>query len=299
MAHAPVVLFVYNRPEHTKQTIDALRLNSGAASTDLIVYSDAAKTSEHEHMVMETRKILSQITGFNSVTVRKRSENWGLAASIIDGVTSVIEEYGRAIVLEDDIVTTPSFLGFMNEALEFYKENEKVWHISGWNYPIDPSGLDEAFLWRVMNCWGWATWKDRWTHFEKDTDKLISEFSREDIYRFNLDNAHDFWSQVEMNKSGRINTWAIYWYAAIFKNNGLCLGPTESLVQNVGFDGSGTHCGNSSTMQVALSEKSKHELPSVMVENEEAVKRIRNFLFQSRPSFARRLAGKIKRLVRS
>lgn len=294
---APIVLFVYNRPLHTRQTIEALKNNILADQSDVVVFSDAAKTRASLGSVQEVRDYLKDIDGFKSVRIVEREENWGLARSIIHGVTEIVNQYGKVIVLEDDIVTAPNFLQFMNRALDFYEKEKEVWHISGWNYPIDSQGLEEAFLWRVMNCWGWATWKDRWAHFEKNTDKLLVEYNREDIYRFNLDNAHDFWSQVKMNKSGRIDTWAIYWYATIFQKNGLCLGPTESLVQNVGFDGSGTHCGSSNTMEVSLSQKNNHELPLAMVENEEAVKRIRHFLIKSRRSFARRVAGKIKRLV--
>ncbi|WP_018403787.1 glycosyltransferase [Marinobacter gelidimuriae] len=297
MAISPVVLFVYNRPQHTRQTVEALLKNDLADQSDLIVFSDAAKNSDAARHVQEVRDYLKTTTGFKSVRIVEREENLGLAKSIIHGVTEVVNQYGKVIVLEDDIVASPSFLTFMNEALDFFQENKKVWHIGGWIYPIDTSGLNDTFLWRVMNCWGWATWSDRWAHFEKDTDKLLSEFSSQDIHRFNLDNADDFWSQVKMNKSGRINTWAIYWYATIFRNDGLCLGPMESLVQNVGFDGSGMHCGNSNTMQVSISTKSMHEMPSVMAEDVEAVNRIRQFLLKSRPGFARRLAGKIKRLM--
>ena len=153
-------------------------------------------------------------------------------------------------------------------------------------------------MWRVMNCWGWATWSDRWEAFEKNSDQLLSEFSRRDISRFNLDNSHDFWSQVEMNKAGQIDTWAIYWYASIFRRNGLCVGPTESLVQNIGFDGSGVHCRNSKTMQVAISSRSIHKMPSTMVEDEETVDRIRKFLLGSRGGLMRRVAAQIKRLLR-
>ena len=294
---SPIVIFVYNRPWHTRQTLEALLKNDLSDQSNLIIFSDASKGIDTDLQVQEVRDYLKTISGFKSVRVVEREENWGLAKSIIQGVTEVVSEYGKVIVLEDDIVTSPSFLAFMNKTLDFYQENKKVWHVSGWNYPIDTSGLNETFLWRVMNCWGWATWSDRWAYFEKDTDRLLSEFSSQDKHRFNLDSAHDFWSQVKMNKSGRINTWAIYWYASIFRNDGLCLGPTESLVQNVGFDGSGMHCGNSNTMQASISTKSMHEMPSVMAEDVEAVNRIRQFLLKSRPGFARRLAGKIKRLV--
>ena len=167
-----------------------------------------------------------------------------MANNIIDGVTNVINQYGKVIVLEDDIVTSPYFLRFMNKALTYYKENKKVWHISGWNPPIDCTSLPETFLWRVMNCYGWASWADRWKYFERDPKKLITEFSRKDIYHFNLEGEKKFWKQVKKNIKRKHFTWAIFWYATIFKNKGLCLNPSHSYVKNIGFDGSGIHCVN-------------------------------------------------------
>jgi len=164
---APIVLFVYNRPAHTERTLSALKKNTLAQESDLIIYSDAAKTEAAFDAVADVRRIIRDTTGFRSVTVREAQSNKGLAASIIDGVTSVINEYGSAIVLEDDIETSPYFLKFMNDALSKFQGDERVWHISGWNYPIDLEGLPETFFWRVMNCWGWATWADRWRAFEK------------------------------------------------------------------------------------------------------------------------------------
>lgn len=295
---APIVVFVYNRPWHTSQTLESLKKNVLASDSDLIIYADGAKSSKATGQVQEVRDYISTLTGFKSITVVEREQNWGLAANIIDGVTDVVRRYGTVIVMEDDMVTSPVFLRFMNDALDFYKDEKRVWHISGWNYPIDTADLADAFLWRVMNCWGWATWSDRWAYFEKDTDKLFSEFSSQDRYRFNLDNTHNFWAQVEMNRAGSINTWAIYWYATIFKAGGLCLGPTQSLVQNIGFDGSGEHCGSNSALRVDVSEKAVHELPSDIRENPETISRIKHFLWKSRPGFARKLAGKLKRSLK-
>lgn len=243
---APIVLFVYNRPWHTKQTIEALQKNELAGESELYIYSDAPKNEEAEEQVKEVRSYIHGIDGFKKVTIIEREKNWGLAASIIDGVTKIAGEYGRIIVLEDDLVTSPYFLRFMNDALEYYEDEKKVWHISGWNYPIDAKETNRVFLWRVMNCWGWATWADRWKFFEKDTEKLIREFSKEAIKRFNLDGVENFWEQVLLNREGKIDTWAIYWYATIFKQHGLCLNPVRTFVDNIGFDGSGVHCDEKS-----------------------------------------------------
>lgn len=160
--YSPVIIFVYNRLNHTKQTIEALAQNKLAAETDIIIYSDGPKTAIVETKVDELRKYLKKITGFKSITINERKENLGLAKSIVAGVSEVISQHGKVIVLEDDIVTSPFFLTFMNKALDHFENVERVWHISGWNYPIDSSDLDDVFFWRAMNCWGWATWADRW-----------------------------------------------------------------------------------------------------------------------------------------
>lgn len=164
---APIVLFVYNRPWHTRQTLNSLLTNELAKDSDLIVFSDAPKSPDAAILVTEVRSLLNGITGFKSVRIIERDNNWGLSKSIIEGVTEVVNIYGKVIVLEDDIVTSASFLQFMNQALDYYEKENRVWHISGWNYPIDTEGLGDAFLWRFMNCWGWATWADRWINFEK------------------------------------------------------------------------------------------------------------------------------------
>lgn len=239
---APIVLFVYNRPWHTQQTVEALQKNQLAKDSELFIYSDAAKNESVKLAVDEVRRYIKSINGFRKVTIIERDKNWGLADSIIDGVTTIVNKLGKIIVLEDDLVTSPYFLTFMNEALDFYKFEEKVWHISGWNYPVEIEEIADAFLWRVMNCWGWATWADRWQYFEKDTGKIIDEFKKEDIKSFNLEGVEDFFSQVIANKNNQINTWAIFWYASIFKSKGLCLNPVKTLVDNIGHDGTGVHC---------------------------------------------------------
>jgi len=143
---APIVLFVYNRPEHTRRTVKALQKNKLAIESELIIYSDAHTNISVKEGTDEVRGYIKNIDGFKKVTIIERDKNWGLAASIIDGVTKIINKYGRVIVLEDDLVTSPYFLNFMNNALVFYENEDKVWHISGWNYPIDIDGLNDVFL---------------------------------------------------------------------------------------------------------------------------------------------------------
>jgi hypothetical protein len=242
MKYAPILLFCYNRLDHTRRTLKALRRNEFADRSDLFIFSDGAKTFEEQNLVNDLRKHLRSVEGFKSVTLIERRENYGLAKSIIDGVTEYVKEYDRVIVVEDDIVTSPGFLSFMNRALEYYQDDKKLWHISGWNYPIKSENLDDVFMWRAMNCWGWATWSDRWVNFEKNPNRLVQNWTEAQKKEFDLDGYNDFWSQVEANLNGEMNTWAIFWYATIFENKGLCLNPTQSFVENIGFDGSGENC---------------------------------------------------------
>ena len=185
----------------------------------------------------------------------------------------------------------------MNEALEFYNDEKKIWHISGWNYPINTDGLDDVFLWRVMNCWGWATWADRWKYYEKDVDKIINEFTNDDIKRFNLDGVEDFWGQVVANKEEKINTWAIFWYIIIFKKNGLCLNPTQTFVENIGLDGSGVHCGKIESYKSNLSKLNSMRLIHELEENEIILDRIKTFYISQKKNLFIRVINKLSRVT--
>lgn len=291
MIFAPIILFVYNRPDHTKQTIEALQKNELAKESELFIYSDEAKNEGVRERVDEVRKYIDAVDGFKKVTIIKREKNWGLADSIIDGVTKIVNDYGKIIVLEDDLVTSPYFLKFMNEALEYYKDEERVWHISGWNYPIYSDAIDDVFFWRLMNCWGWATWVDRWSYYEKNVDKVMSEFSKKDIKRFNLDGVENFWGQMVLNKEQKINTWAIFWYATIFKNNGLCLNPIQTFVNNIGHDGSGVHCTNVKNYEDKLQQSYSVRLKKMENESVFYTGKIKEYLRTP-------ILEKIKRVIR-
>lgn len=241
---APVALFVYNRLDHTIKTLESLKRNPLASKTDLFIFSDGSKSPEGIKEVGAVRKYIRKIKGFKSVNIKENKENLGLADSIISGVSTVIKKHSKIIVVEDDMILSPIFLDFMNRSLTEYRLNRDIWHISGWSYPIDIKNEENLFFWNTMNCWGWATWEDRWKSFEKNPEKLIRNWSTQKINSFDLNDSGVFWQQVIDNHLKKIDTWAIFWYATIFENDGLCLNPSNSLVQNVGLDGSGTHCGN-------------------------------------------------------
>ena len=291
---APVVLFVYNRLTHTRQTVEALSRNTLADRTDLIVYCDGPGSDFDREAVEQVRSYVDSIKGFKSVRVIRRERNLGLAVSIIDGVSEVVNRYGTVIVLEDDLITGCHFLEYMNRALEVYVSHQKVMHISGWNYPMECNGINSTFLWRYMNCWGWATWADRWRYFEKDSDKLISEFSKQQIRKLNVDGAIDAWRQVQLNRKKRIDTWAIFWYCSIFKQQGLCLSPKYSLVENIGFDASGAHCTSYDPYKVYCCTQRIEVHMEPLKENKTALECVKKYLKFTRPSLLKRVYYRLK-----
>lgn len=240
---APIVLFTYNRLKHTKQTIEALQENVYASDSELFIYSDAPKTDKAVAEVQAVRDYLHSINGFKKITIIERDENWGLARNIIYGVTSIVNKYGKIIVLEDDIVTSRYFLKYMNDALKIYEGEPKVMAVSGYTANIRLDDVPETFFLPWTSCWGWATWKRVWDNFERNPEKLISQFTKEDIYKFNLDNSYNFWSQVVDNANGKLFTWAVFFYATVFAHDGLVLYSAGSLSKNIGFDYTGEHCG--------------------------------------------------------
>jgi hypothetical protein len=242
MKLAPIILFAYNRPRHTMQTVEALQKNELAADSELFIYSDGPRdTEESKAAVTEVRKYLKEVSGFKKVTITESPKNLGLAASVIRGVSEVVNKYGRVIVLEDDLVTSPHFLTFMNDALDTYQDEEKVMHVSGFMYNLDKQ-VPSTFFLRFPNSWGWGTWKRSWDRFCEETSYLIKGISQKGSMQFNENNKLSSFQMLLDQQKGKIDSWAVRWYASIFLADGLALYPCRSLVNNVGFDGSGRHC---------------------------------------------------------
>ena len=243
---APIALFCYNRPKHLKLTIASLKNNYLANRSILYIFLDGPKSKKDSIKNNEVFNYISKINGFAKIKIYRSKKNLGLSKSIIGGINFVLKENDRIIVVEDDIVTSPLFLKFMNESLNKYKKNLKVWHIAGHSHlKPDEKEKQKVFFSYYMNCWGWATWKNRWKMFEKNPNKLINSFSKKDIREFDLGGSGLFWSQILKNASRKINTWAIFWYATIFIRKKLCCNPLKSYVRNIGMDGSGMHCSDS------------------------------------------------------
>lgn len=241
---APIVLFTYNRPWHTQQTIEALQKNELAKESELFIFSDGGKDEISWQKVNEVRDYLKTINGFKNITLDFKEKNSGLGDSIILGVTKIINQYEKIIVLEDDMVTSPYFLRFMNNSLDFYENEKKVWQVSGWFFPIESKDLEDLVVHQAMNCWAWGTWKNRWINFKKEPNNLIANYSKEDIFKFNMyGNDKTLWNQVVANSEKKINSWAIFWHEIIYRNDGLYINPKNSIIRNIGTDGSGVNHG--------------------------------------------------------
>lgn len=299
--YAPIVLFVYNRPYHTRRTLEALSKNELAMQSDLFIFADGAKenaSSEQLLQIEETRKVIREKQWCKNVEIIESPKNKGLADSIIEGVTKIINQYGKIIVLEDDLLTGKYFLNYMNDALYKYENEAKVWHITSWRDPIATSNPNSSFFYPVMDCWGWATWAARWQHYKKDYAFFKKKFNGKMRKAFNIDGTDKgMWQQILDNETGKINTWAIFWYATIFLNNGLCLAPCSSLVRNIGFDNSGEHCGINSFQEISQSVDVRVlQLPDAVEVDKNEYEKMKSFMRKKNNPFTlERLKSVVKR----
>jgi len=295
---APIALFVYNRPEHTRRTLNNMQKNLLADESRLFIFSDGAKTAADESKVEQVRQLIKDVTGFKSVKIISSKQNLGLANSIIKGVTKLVNEYGKVIVFEDDLLSSPHTLQFFNDGLTRYINEDKVMHIGAYMFDLRDQTLPETFFYRIATSWGWATWARAWKDFEPDIDKLIAQFDRPNISRFSIDGTGNFWKQMLEFKTGKNNSWAIRWYASIFLKGGLTLNPSHSLVQNIGHDGTGVHSNIEDIYQVKIAKKEVKEFPDEIKENEQAHIAIRDFLKNRKGTFVKRIIRFVKQQMK-
>ncbi|MCS6289239.1 MAG: glycosyltransferase family 2 protein [Nitrospira sp.] len=294
---APIGLFVYKRPEHTVRVLEGLRNNRESRESDLFVFSDGAKNSLANEGVSAVRVLVRGLAGFRSVTVVEQSVNLGLARSIVTGVTDLTGRYGRVIVLEDDVVPAPHFLQYMNAALEKYEHVREVISIHGYSYPVHCS-LPETFFLRGADCWGWATWARGWRVFEPDGAKLLTRLSASGLASvFDLDGGYPYTKMLEDQVAGRNDSWAIRWHAAAFLEGLLTLYPGSSQVQNIGTDGSGTHGGRADGFWHASWGRPVLLEDIPIQENQQAREAFVQMLKSLRPSLARRIWARLRRMT--
>jgi len=251
-ALAPIAFFAYRRPHHARAALESLARNPLAKQSEMVIFSDGPKGGDERERreVDEVRSLLRERAWCGKVTIVEAPVNRGLAASIVAGVTEVVQRSSRVVVLEDDLVLAPDFLAYMNDALRVYEDKPGVMHIAGYSPPV-AGPLPPTYLYRNTTCWGWGTWARAWKHFNPDAGQLLAEIVRRRlVHRFNLDGSYPSTDMLLENIDGVRETWAIKWYASVMLAGGLCLHPHPSLVQNIGFDGSGTYPGATDLYEV-------------------------------------------------
>lgn len=294
MTLSPICLFVYKRPDLTIKTVTSLKENLYANESDLFVFSDAPKNDKDKYLVSEVRKYIKSIDGFKSVKIIERENNLGLAESIISGVTEVIDQYGKVIVLEDDLLTSKYFLKYMNEALDKYENENNVISIHGYVYPVKNKPPETFFL-KGTDCWGWATWKRAWDTFEKNGKKLLDEIIEKKLaYGFDHNGTTNNIKMLKRQIKGEVDSWAIRWHASAFLQNKLTLYPCKSLINNIGMGGESTHLKKTNIYETDVYNK-PIELKDIPIEeNIYAEKEIEKFFTSIKPNFIKRYYKKFK-----
>jgi hypothetical protein len=277
---APIAFFTYNRAKHTLISLNSLKNNYLAKSSNLFIYSDGPKNNKQDKKkVDEVRKIISKIKGFKSIKIVKRKNNIGLYNNFVGGITDICRQYGSVIVLEDDNKTSRYFLKYINNGLKLYEHNNKVCSINGWFFP-GKNSLDETFFLKGGDTWGWGTWKRAWDQFNPDTKYLIETIKNKKlINQFNLNNAFDFYKMLQKRNNNLNNSHTIVWKASTFLKGMLSLYPSRSFVKNIGFDGSGTHNKNADTTYMYQNLENYHLcLKKIKIEeNKNAIKYVEKF----------------------
>jgi hypothetical protein len=248
MELAPIVLFVYNRAELTLKTLEHLKQNVLADQSELYIYSDGPKKDAKEEdlkKIQDVRGIIRKEKWCKQVHIIESLFNHGLSDSIITGVTEIVNRHGKIIVLEDDLLTSKHFIGYMNMGLNLYEYQDKVFQIVGYTAPIKTRFNNEAFFLPLSSTLGWGTWKRAWKYFEKNpTDYQILKNDKELHNKFDLDKSFPFSDMLIQQMENDVNSWGIRWWWAFFKQQGIALFPDRTLIAHIGFNLDSTHTTN-------------------------------------------------------
>ena len=296
---APVIIFAYRRPGHLKSVLDALRKNDLAPQTTLFVICDGPANAADATAVNKVREVIKeQSEGFADVQPIYRPKNLGLAANIVSGVTELIKQYGEVIVLEDDLVPAPFFLRYMNDALNVYRHEDGVVCIHGYCYPVQ-TRLPETFFLRGADCWGWATWERGWSRFRPDGKQLLQELTQQGlIKRLDFNGMYPYTRMLQDQIAGLNDSWAIRWYASTLLDGGLTLYPHQSLVLNIGNDGSGRHSHRTCKYDIVAARQPVRVERLALRENTEALAAFTEYFRGIRPHLVLRVGATLVRALR-
>lgn len=278
MTYAPIGLFAYNRPEHVARALRALAANPELAESPITIFCDGPKSDTGRAKTDAARKAAREHAPSHATFV-ERDVNQGLARSMRAGVTELCEQYGRAIVIEDDLEPSPTFLRFMNLALDRYADDEKVMQVSGYQWPIDVRGSDDALFLPMISTWGWGVWARSWAKLDSGAPFYDRMKSDADLRRrFDFDGAFPYFDMLRSQRLGEIDSWGIRWNLDVFANDGLVLYPRKSLIANRGHDGSGTHREASSPFESDAHPFIPHTLPTELRLDPPQVDQLRDFV---------------------
>jgi hypothetical protein len=240
--YAPIAIFCYRRSEHLSRMLSSLAKCEGFDRSPLIVYGDGPRDKSEESSVMETREVAMKILGSRAEYFFS-DKNMGLATSITSGVSDVLNRFGKIIVLEDDLELHPSFLQFMNKGLEVYAENKAVFQISGYMFDVPEfTGRTSPIFLPITASWGWATWARAWDQYDFESSGTEELFASQAMQkRFDIGGSYGYTKMLKKQLEKKSDSWAIRWYWSVFRLGGLVVFPPRTLVNNNGFDGSGTH----------------------------------------------------------
>ena len=275
--HAAIAFFAFNRPEHAAHALRTLAANPDAATSSLHIFVDGPRNAEEGERVQSVRDVVRQAQGFADVQVHASNANKGLFEAITGGVEHVLREHDRVIVVEDDVEVSPSFLTYMNAALARYRDDVRVGSIHGYTPPI--SGLPDYFFLPGADCWGWATWADRWALFEPDPRKLLRALTERRLLRaFTATHGAQSLLQLVRRAQGRSQSWATLWHASLFLAGRHTLHPCTSFVRNTGNDGSGEHAARSTAHDTPATARFEDILPMNVSQNAYAAGALSDFL---------------------
>ncbi|MAV79854.1 MAG: glycosyl transferase [Flavobacteriaceae bacterium] len=243
--YAPIALFVYNRFTHIKKVVESIKKNSISKKSNIFIFSDFSNDDIEQNKIKKIRKYLKNLKGFKKIKIIERKHNMGTSKNILDGLNEIFKKYNRCIIIEDDILVSKDFLYQMNYCLEKFRNFKNIASVEGYMYPVQfKKNTPNYFLLKGTGCWGWATWRRSWKNYEDSAHKLLNKFhgKKELVYDFDYYNSYPYYRMLKKQKWSKKKSWAVKWYASNFLKNNYTIYFKNTLVKNIGLDGSGENC---------------------------------------------------------